>query len=1013
MASSFFKLTIDNYNEVVATVGNTEDLPVVYNDYLFSFIPFAVIGSSIPDNPQNVNPNDSITITFSEEVSVPSIQYGTNVILRPLGGGTTVPATASYDNPTKTITIDPNSALQEEVAYEIFISENLQNTSLTNLVADFILPFAVADITPPAVTGVFNRYGESLISGGTLAIHDFIRIDFNDNLTPSTVIPSNVYLEYISGPSVGSNVPAAPPVYDDINKRVILTPSSNLDHGVSVRLRITVEVEDNQGNPLPVEYTADYTVTTDNTFSAASIVSATPSGGSEPVGTNAVITFNENLDPSTADQYQMVLDSDSSVIPSVVTIVNNIVTINPDASLDQGETYRVEILAGARDKNGNEFTGAPYTYTFTTFIDLVPPSLINLVTNSYDPNSGTLPEFTFIMSEDIDPADLNNSNFFVRENSVSSPLPSIVVSAGFNAITIRLNEPLGFSHPYELVISDGVRDLSGNAIVSEIVNTYTTPAFSGTISDTTGLVISPFENFNYFGESAYQVGDTYTLDWDANSSVPNGLQFQGYSIEEFYLSFAPPSSYGGSFPAPNIVSSANNTITYTSRTVGVNNLYYAHRVRAVFTDYRNQQYFSNYTPYLYADAWVAPAGLVIEDVQTAAGQLTIQAKTSTESLEFEISTDLQTPLGQDVFTQAAATPQPSASTTIVAGGSFPNNLAYGTVNYSLVARNAYGETAPINGSAVVAKDVITNNWGNGKTTPINTPSSSKLPGSENLIYVNFSDQVLDLRLDLDFLPPQESVVGFDYSANGLSDPITVVAVNNVAFPGVWTNKLFLTDGSTSAKWDIGSVPPNKTILTGPHLAFQNNQNVLFADNVNNHLVIAGTWTADDIYLDRFYLSSNTWEGFASFSGIKGRIPNGGCACSVAGGTKSYLISEYGGNLNILEYDPSSYNLTSIGTVQNFTAPANFNLVSIDATANYVYIVIGGYTGYCRVIRFDPSNPVQQELRPIHLENLTDTISGPFTAHVHEYSGDVRIVINGGYNGTYDKFAYGTYVGITE
>lgn len=99
-------------------------------------------------NPQNNDVNlavsDNLVVTFSESMDTPSIS-NSNIILTRLSDNSVTATTVTYDDVTKTATINPDANLVNNTFYRITITTSVKDTSSNTLSSNQTVDFMVGD----------------------------------------------------------------------------------------------------------------------------------------------------------------------------------------------------------------------------------------------------------------------------------------------------------------------------------------------------------------------------------------------------------------------------------------------------------------------------------------------------------------------------------------------------------------------------------------------------------------------------------------------------------------------------------------------------------------------------------------------------------------------------------------------------------------------------------------------------------------------------------------------------
>lgn len=172
-------------------------------------------------------------VTFSEAMDVATIT-GAKVFVRPTGGAA-LPASVFYNATTHEATIDLNSSLAFDTAYEIVVDQSVKDLVGYDMTADYVAGFhTVAEAVPPIPT---ERYPGSGDTDVPLDASPFMT--FNQDMDAASIIGANFSLKVQGG---ATNVPALV-TYNAAEKTAVLDPTSNLAPGTTYEVTLTTGVK--------------------------------------------------------------------------------------------------------------------------------------------------------------------------------------------------------------------------------------------------------------------------------------------------------------------------------------------------------------------------------------------------------------------------------------------------------------------------------------------------------------------------------------------------------------------------------------------------------------------------------------------------------------------------------------------------------------------------------------------------------------------------------------------------
>ena len=200
------------------------------------------------------------------------------------------------------------------------------------------------------------------------------------------------------------------------------------------------------------------------------------------------------------------------VASGAVTIVDQLVTINPASDLSNLTEYYIEIPSGVfKDMAGNNFAGyAKPDWSFTTILlaDVISPAIVSLSPVDGATNLNALENFTITFDEPIKKGSgylqiYDNTDALIQ--NINSTLSANVTFDEYS-VTINPTNALTYGKTYYIVIPSGIiKDLSNNAFsLAKGEWDFSTSATDThnpnliTLSPTTGYVDWPRTGSNLF-----------------------------------------------------------------------------------------------------------------------------------------------------------------------------------------------------------------------------------------------------------------------------------------------------------------------------------------------------------------------------------------------------------------------------------------------------------------------------------------------------------------------------------
>ncbi|MEP7375510.1 MAG: Ig-like domain-containing protein [Chitinophagaceae bacterium] len=336
-----------------------------------------------------------------------------------------------------------------------------------------IYPDCGSDNIPPVVTAITPANGATSVSVSTA-----VSSNFSEAIDASTVNGVTFQLK-----NAGNNIITA--LVSTSSNQITLTPSSALPGSAVYTATIkggSSGVKDLAGNALAGDYSWSFTtVAVDNI--PPTITSVLPVTGTTGISTGTTVTanFSEAINPSTVTGNTFQLrDAGSSLVSATLNASGSQITLTPSAILAGSTVYNATITGGStgvKDLAGNALVNN-YSWSFTTAaVDITAPTITSVspVNGATGVSTGTTVIANF--SEAINASSVTTSAFQLR-NSANTLITGAVSTSG-NQIILTPSSALAGSTVYTATFTggtSGVKDLSGNALVSNYSWSFTTAA---------------------------------------------------------------------------------------------------------------------------------------------------------------------------------------------------------------------------------------------------------------------------------------------------------------------------------------------------------------------------------------------------------------------------------------------------------------------------------------------------------------------------------------------------------
>lgn len=434
--------------------------------------------------------NAKLTLTFSEGVTTDS---GNILIYDSADEGNLMVIPVNSENVTvkdNVVTIVPYEDFKYSTTYFVNIDDGAfkdlveNSNSYTGISDKETWQFTTEDApdtAPPVVSSFSPKDGAKNVEIGTN-----LTLTFNED-----VMKGEGEIKIYNSTNIEVPPVTIPVDSDDVTidgNVVTINPEDDLDYGTSYHVQITNDAFMDVAGNLYAGITNDTTwrfSTASEPDKTAPIVSTyLPENGATEVaiGVNLELAFSENV---IAGEGSVVIYNNSSdkiaatIAAKDVSILNNIVTINPADNLEYGTSYHVRISGDAfADSSGNYYAGIAddTTWQFTT---PVAPDTTAPVLNTYSPANGATGvaiganlELTFSENVRVGEGNIVIYNSANHTPAVTIPAASGNVTIHSNVVTINPTDDLKYGASYYVQIGAGAfTDLAGNGYAGNAEST--------------------------------------------------------------------------------------------------------------------------------------------------------------------------------------------------------------------------------------------------------------------------------------------------------------------------------------------------------------------------------------------------------------------------------------------------------------------------------------------------------------------------------------------------------------
>lgn len=302
-----------------------------------------------------------------------------------------------------------------------------------------------------------------------------ITVKFSSSIDPVTVNDKTFIVVDMTG------------TVDYRDRTAIFTPSTPFERGRRYNAILTTGIKDLDGIPLRSNFTWAFETEGGPDTTVPTIVATVPRDRATDVSTTSSIrvVFSEPIDPSSIHQDTFFLNEGIAGTYSYDE-PSRTAALTPARPIPPATVMRVTVTKGVKDLAGNPLEN-DFTWSFTTASrsDQTAPRII---TKTPGENAESVPvnsNVSVTFDEDVDPASLQ-SNFALTGPSGEAVPARFSYDVASRTAVLDPESDLNFQTTYQVLIKRGVRDLSGNAVSSDVGWSFTT----GRAPDTTPPVLT-------------------------------------------------------------------------------------------------------------------------------------------------------------------------------------------------------------------------------------------------------------------------------------------------------------------------------------------------------------------------------------------------------------------------------------------------------------------------------------------------------------------------------------------
>jgi hypothetical protein len=403
--------------------------------------------------------NVVIAAGFSESMNPATINTSTFTLAGPtgaVGGAVTYNATGSI------ATFTPGANLAYNTPYTATITTGAANTLGIETASSYSWTFTTIT-PPPTVISTVPAPGKT-----SVPLNQILTATFSEAMTAATINSTTFTLAGPGGVAVAGTV-----TYNATTFVATFTPSGNLAYGTVYTATIGTGAQDLAGTGLTTSYAWSFTTI----IPPPAAVSTVPVNGATgvPVNQALIATFNKAVTCPTPATDFLVTGPGTTPVAGTVTCAGNVATFTPNHSLAFSTLYTATITTGVTNAVGTPMS-SNYVWSFLTVPAPSAPTVIATVPANLAVNVPVNQAILATFSEAMTPASITTSTFTLTGPGTTAVTGTVTYTPSGSVATFTPAANLAYSTLYTATITTGVTGLTGAAMASNYVWTFTTAA---------------------------------------------------------------------------------------------------------------------------------------------------------------------------------------------------------------------------------------------------------------------------------------------------------------------------------------------------------------------------------------------------------------------------------------------------------------------------------------------------------------------------------------------------------
>lgn len=449
-----------NTTQYTVNIRGARDLAgnVMDADYSWSFISGTApdydapaVSSVFPlDGMLGVSINGSLLATFSEPMDASTVTTASVVLQDPAGAA--LQGTVSYTGTTLTFT--PYDALAHGTVYTATVTAAVRDLAGNPLIEVYRWSYTTGDAIDTLAPAVATTVPAGAATQA--AANAAISVTFSEPMAAETLNATSIGLRDAAGNVVPGTVGYAAAT-------ATFTPYTSLASGAVYTATVTTTAHDLAGNPLAAPYVWSFTTGNAADVVAPTVAAVTPANGALAATTTVIYAvFSEPMDISSLTNATFTLrDANGRAVAGAVTATATMASFLPRTALAYDTPYTATLNTGIRDLSRHTLA-ANYVWTFATSAspDLAPPLIASVNPVDGESRAAITTSITATFSERLDCTSATTASFTLNSGEVPGR-----VSCSGNTVIFTPAAPLDTRCGYTAALNNGIRDLSGDALI--------------------------------------------------------------------------------------------------------------------------------------------------------------------------------------------------------------------------------------------------------------------------------------------------------------------------------------------------------------------------------------------------------------------------------------------------------------------------------------------------------------------------------------------------------------------